>query len=124
MDGRDIQNGQDTSYLGTGKVARVTANYASSWIVGNTEVRDRVASLNYSTDGLPVTQEQSLKFLRPTAAESHTARVCFLSPASFVQLCGPVQNDGHGRGLCLLDLVVDKKSLPVPAHVVNEAVSK
>ncbi len=41
MGGRDIQNGQiteDTSYLGTDKVARMTAHYASSWMVGNPEV--------------------------------------------------------------------------------------
>ena len=42
--------------------------------------------------------------------------------ASFVQLRGPVQNDGHGRGLCLPDLRVDQKSLPVSAHVINEEV--
>jgi hypothetical protein len=29
------------------------------WIVGNTEVGSRVASLNFSTDGLPVKRAQS-----------------------------------------------------------------
>jgi hypothetical protein len=40
MAGRNIQNGQlteDTSYLGTDKFARVTAHYASSWMVDDPE---------------------------------------------------------------------------------------
>ena len=41
MAGRDIQNGQlteDTSYVGTDKLARMTAHYASSWKVGDPEI--------------------------------------------------------------------------------------
>src|SRR5882762_1147429 len=40
----------------------------------------------------------------------------------FVELCGPVENDGHGRALRMLYSRVDQKSLPAPAHVVIEQV--
>ena len=41
-------------------------------------------------------------------------------PASFVQLCGPVKDDGHGLGLCLFHLCVNQEALPVAAHVIDE----
>src|SRR5271170_422166 len=40
----------------------------------------------------------------------------------FIELGGPVQDDRHGRGLGLLDLREDQKSLPVSANVINEEV--
>jgi hypothetical protein len=43
-------------------------------------------------------------------------------PALSVQRCGPVENHGHGRSLCLFDLCINQKSLPVPAHILNEQV--
>lgn len=43
-------------------------------------------------------------------------------PASFVQLGGPVQNHGHGCRIRLLHRSIDQKSLPVPAHVINEQI--
>jgi hypothetical protein len=41
-------------------------------------------------------------------------------PALLVEFGGPVEKDGHGRGLALLHRRVDQKALAVPAHVVDE----
>src|SRR5262245_13087219 len=49
-------------------------------------------------------------------------RVRGVDPPSFALLCGPVQNDGHGLGLRLLELRVDQKALTIPAHVINKEV--
>jgi hypothetical protein len=45
-----------------------------------------------------------------------------LSRSLFIEFRGPVQDDRHGRGLALLDVGEDQKSLPVSANVISEEV--
>jgi len=47
---------------------------------------------------------------------------CDVRRELLVQLCRPIENDGHGLRLCINDLRVNQKSLPVAAHVVDESI--
>jgi len=42
--------------------------------------------------------------------------------ASFVRLRRPVEEDGHGVSVGLVDWRIDQKALPIAAHVINKQV--
>src|SRR5215467_3325736 len=61
----------------------------------------------------------------PVALVSRESKYCAApAPKSLVQLCGPVEDDGHGLRLGILHLRKNQKSLAVGPHVINALVIK